>query len=521
MKISLETKIILSLGVVLSTLLAVYAYTDMSYEKSMTYRMVYRQLESLTNTIQKSLIKDMRSGRGTDVQEILELVGTEPGIDAIRIFDDTGKILKSGRREEVGHEAAPYLREMYRQGKRDSVTYESGKPVIHIVHPIANAPLCNGCHGRKKEIIGVLVLDYSLDDMDSFLSAHKKRLTFALGLTVILVGVLIFLMLKSMVSDPIVRLQAAMAEAEKGNLDISIDVGSGDEIGSLQHNFNRMLSRIKGLNEENLAQQKAIIQKEQELKVSDELARKNAEIAHASKEAVEKNRYYMEMLSFISHELKSPLVVLKGYTSLLVNGDLDELKESQLEAVQAMDRSVDALNEMISNYMDLSRLERGELAPHKRRFSIVDELVRPLMYEYAETLNKSSMSMRIDCTDEEIAMVGDPSLLKSVLGNLVSNAVKYGKPGTDIIVEAGHVNGDVRLAVFNEGEGIPARDLDKVFGRFSRLDNDVTRSRKGTGLGLYLVKVIVELHGGEVVAESKEGSWARIVCTLPSVVQEG
>jgi len=171
--------------------------------------------------------------------------------------------------------------------------------------------------------------------------------------------------------------------------------------------------------------------------------------------------------------------------------------------------------------MDLSRLERGELTPHKRRFSIVDELVRPLMYEYSEALNKSSMSMRIDCPDEDITIVGDPSLMKSVLGNLVSNAVKYGKPGTDIIMEAGYVNGNIRLAVFNEGQGIPAGDLDKVFGRFNRLDNEITRSCKGTGLGLYLVKVIVELHGGEVVAESKEGSWARIVCTLPSVVQEG
>lgn len=519
-KRSLETKIIAILGLVLTTVLSLYALFDITSQREGTYHLIYQQLEALTNTIQKSLIKDMRSGKGSDVQEILEIVGTEPGIVAVRIFDEDGRILKSGRRSEVGQEAPAVLLEMYTAGRRDFVTGEDSG-VLHIVHPIANAPQCNGCHGRTKEIIGVLSLDYSLEPVKGYIVSHTRRLGAVLGVTLLVMGFSIFFLLKRLVNDPIVKLQGAMAEAEGGNLDISIEVGAGDEIGSLKESFNRMLARIKGLNEKNLSQQKAILEKEQELKIREQLADKNAELESANREVLEKNRYYMEMLSFISHELKSPLVVLKGYTGMLASEELGGLEDPQREAVLSMDRNVDALHEMISNYMDLSRLERGELTPRKRRFSVVEELVRPLMAEFSDALAKASMCMRIECADEGLSMVADPALMKSVLGNLISNAVKYGRPGTDIIVEVDYSNSDLRIAVFNEGQGIPAVDRERIFGRFSRLDNEATRSQKGTGLGLYLVRTILGLHGGGVSAESKEGAWTRIVCTIPAGGEDG
>ncbi len=514
-KRSLETKIIAVLGLVLTTVLSLYALYDIAYEREGTYHMVYQQLEVLTNTIQKSLIKDMRSGKGSDVQEILEIVGTEPGILAVRIFDEDGRILKSGKRSEVGQAVPGELLEMYKAGKRDFVT-EGDRRVIHIVHPIANAPQCNGCHGKVKEIIGVLSLDYSLVSVENYIVSHTRQLGAVLGATLMMVGLLIFFLLKRMVSDPIVKLQSAMAAAEDGNLDMKIEVDTNDEVGSLKESFNRMLSRIKGLNEKNLSQQRAILEKEQELRIGEQLAEKNAELESANREVLEKNRYYMEMLSFISHELKNPLVVLKGYTSMLAAEDLGKLEDQQREAVYAMDRNVDALNEMISNYMDLSRLERGELVPQKRVFPVVDEIVKPLMLEFSDALAKSAMSMRIECSEEGLRLAADPSLMKSVLGNLLSNAIKYGRPGTDIIVEVGRSEAGVRISVFNEGEGIPAGQREQIFGRFSRLDNEVTRSRKGSGLGLYLVRTIIGLHGGEVAAESKEGEWARIVCDIPA-----
>ncbi len=166
-----------------------------------------------------------------------------------------------------------------------------------------------------------------------------------------------------------------MGEAENGNLDITIPVGSEDEIGSLQQSFNSMLQRIKELNRENLAQQEDIIRKEQELKLQQAMGEKNRALEAANREILEKNRYYLEMLSFISHELKNPLVVLKGYSSLLLKEDLGELKKAQRDAILSMEKNVDSISEMIANYLGLSRIERGELLPDKTESDLVTDII--------------------------------------------------------------------------------------------------------------------------------------------------
>ncbi len=514
-KRSLEIKVITVLGLVLLGLLAISLAVDLTFEAKDTYQVVFRELEVLANTVQKSLIKDMRDGRGADVQEILEMVGTEKGILAVRIFDNDGKILRSSKRQEIGRAVPGPLVENYKAGNRDFISEEDGFKVFHIIQPIANAPACYGCHGKDREVNGVLTLDYSLEKVESYIFYHKVRMVLLLLVTVLAAGVAIYLLLVKFVTGPIKVMEAAMADAEMGNLDIKIPVNSNDEIGSLQQSFNNMLARIKDLNETTIAQQRDLVKKEQDLQFKGFLEEKNRALEAANNEIVLKNRYYLEMLSFISHELKNPLVVLKGYSSLFLKGDLGELIVPQHEALLAMDRNVDAIQEMISNYMDLSRIERGELRPDIRQLDLVEDVIKPVMQEYRETVEKASAGIRIEGVEDPVKLSGDPVLIKSVLGNLISNAVKYGREGSDIIVNVEDQSGIVKLSVYNEGKGIPDKDLKNIFERFTRLKDEEVRSKKGSGLGLYIVKNIVEMHGGDVWAESKEGAWAKITVTLP------
>ncbi|MBI5696125.1 MAG: HAMP domain-containing protein [Nitrospirae bacterium] len=515
LKRSLETKIILSIGAVLAVLLGLSSAIDSWFETDGTYQVALKEMNVLANTIQKALIKDMREGRSVDVQEILEMVGTEKGIIAVRIFDEKGRILKSTDRFEIGRQAPASDIESYRAGVRDFISDTDGQKVAHIIHPISNAPQCYGCHGKESDVNGVLALEYSLADVESYLFSQRVGVGGLLVVTVLLTSLSIYLLLGRMVNGPLRDMQAAMAAAEEGNLDVRIPVGSEDEIGSLQKSFNNMLARINELNRTTIEQQGDLVKKEQKLQLQQALAEQNRALEAAHKEVVEKNRYYMEMLSFISHELKSPLVVLIGYSDLLLRGDLGELTISQKEALTAMERNVETLQEMIANYLDLSRLERGELELDRRPVELIEEVVKPVMAEYSDLLERATMAMRIETGRQEIRVSADPALLRSTLGNLVSNAIKYGYAGTDIHVEVEAGPHEVRLSVMNDGPGIPYEQLDKVFDRFTRLDVESTRSQKGSGLGLYIVKQIVELHGGKVWAESKAGSWAKITLTLP------
>jgi signal transduction histidine kinase len=514
-KKSLELKIIAALALILALFMTLSSALETWLDTRGTYQIVYQQLDTLANTIQKSLIKDMRTGQSSGVQQILEMVGTEKGILGVRIFDEKGTILKSFDRAEIGKVIDPEVYRHFKAADRDFLSEKDGQRIMHVLHPIANSPACFGCHVRENEINGVLSIEFSLDPTQAHIDDHNKKALIVQFLTIFFVGLFVYILIKRHISGPIMKMKEAMAEAEKGNLDIAIPVRSEDEIASLQQSFNSMLARIKELNQENLAQQEDIIRKEQELKLQQALGEQNRALEAANREILEKNRYYLEMLSFISHELKNPLVVLKGYSSLLLNEDLGELKNAQREAVLSMEKNVDSISDMIANYLGLSRIERGELRPDKTETDLVADLLEPVVNEFKDALNRASMTLRVNAPAAPVSLYADKALMRSVLGNLISNAVKYGMPDSEVLVEAERSGDSVIISVFNEGEGIPREYLERVFERFTRLDNDTTLSRKGTGLGLCIVKEIVELHGGRVWAESKKGSWTRFVFTIP------
>ncbi len=510
LKRSLEVKIVLVLGLVLLGLLTVSSAVDLTLEARDAYGLAARQLDVLADTIQNGLIKDMRDGRSADVQQILESVGTEKGIISVRIFGEDGRILASSKRIETGLLMPAKVVSSYRAGERSLMGYEDGQRVFRVIHPILNAPDCYRCHGNAAEVNGVLALDYSLETVESSVYYHRLRLFILQVATIAAAGLVIYLLLIKFVTGPIKDIEAKMSEAETGNLDLYMPISSGDEIGALQRSFNNMLARIKELNIRTVRQERDLVKKEQEIEFQRSLEEKNRALAAAHDEALLKNRYYMEMLSFISHELKNPLLVLKGYLGLFLKGDLGYLTGQQVEALRAMERNVEALAEMMANYLGLSRIERGELKPEKKQIDLLEDVIRPVMQEYAETLEKASMGMRIEGADEPARLAADPGLIKSVLGNLVSNAVKYGREGRDIIISVGRDGGMARVSVWGEGGGIPPGDLDRVFERFTRLDSEEVRRKKGSGLGLYIVKTIVEMHGGTVRAESGGGAGAGV-----------
>jgi two-component system NtrC family sensor kinase len=227
------------------------------------------------------------------------------------------------------------------------------------------------------------------------------------------------------------------------------------------------------------------------------------------------NRSYMETLGFVAHELKSPVATIMNYVYLMREQKLGPLTEKQGKAMKAIDDGGNHLVEMVRHYLNLSRIENGELSPSRRRVAVLEEVLQPLLDGLEAPVQERRMRVE-NSVGRDVAVEVDPGMLREVFENLVSNAVKYGREDGTIWIRSRSEGHMAEFAVRNEGDGIPEEKRGLLFQKFSRLEDKRTpKLHKGTGLGLFITKHIVESHGGQVAVDSKTGEWVEFRFTLP------
>jgi len=246
----------------------------------------------------------------------------------------------------------------------------------------------------------------------------------------------------------------------------------------------------------------------------EELRRQNLRLEESNAQLTQLNRNYMDMLGFVTHELKNPLNSVIFTAAALRDGYTGPLSEKQKENAERIVRNAKYLEEMIANYLSLSRIEKGEMAVRARAIDLRSDVVDPMLAQVQSQIEEAKMHVE-NAVAGGIALVADPALLRIVLDNLLTNAVKYGRGGGRIEIAGAAADGQVCLSVWNEGDGIREENLPKLFGKFVRLDEPSAKARKGTGLGLFISREIAEKHGGTLKAESQPGHWAKFTLCLP------
>ncbi|MBN1658544.1 MAG: HAMP domain-containing histidine kinase [Anaerolineae bacterium] len=226
------------------------------------------------------------------------------------------------------------------------------------------------------------------------------------------------------------------------------------------------------------------------------------------------NRSYMDMLGFVAHEFKNPLATAIVSLYTVKDGYLGTLNPAQGRLLESLALSLEYLQDLVRNYLDLSRLEKGELQINPTYFPLHTRVVEPVIESVDRARERRGMEI-VDRVPRDKVVCADAGLLRIVLENLIGNAIKYGLDGGTILVEAHEVDKMLALSVQNESQGIPPEQLPRLFGKFSRLDNPEHTRQRGTGLGLYICKEIIEKHGGQIWAESNMGEWVRFTFTLP------
>jgi signal transduction histidine kinase len=289
---------------------------------------------------------------------------------------------------------------------------------------------------------------------------------------------------------PLARLTSAAAALARGEREsIGTSRGDPEEVRALAVAFDRMSDEIH-------AKTRAL-----------EASRARAEKALAD---------YLEVLGFVAHELKSPIGGALSQLELIGSGLVGQAPDGFVRPLAALRRALDYGREISQSFTQLSRAESEGFAVRPRALADFAVDVAALAAgDFASEAESRRMSVGIE--GGPAPAWGDPDLLRVVMDNFIGNAVKYGEEGTEVAVALRPAaGGALRVEVTNRGVGIPADRMGELFGKFHRLHDPQLRSRKGTGVGLYLVKKIVEMHGGTVGVEGEYGRWVRFFFEIPA-----
>ena len=236
-------------------------------------------------------------------------------------------------------------------------------------------------------------------------------------------------------------------------------------------------------------------------------------------ERLKAQRMKDEFVSIVSHELRTPLTSIRGSLGLLEGGVAGELPQKAKELTRIARTNTDRLIRLINDILDLEKMESGQLELRRKTVSL-GGVALDVAKELGPLAAQAGVTLDVQATDEDAVHI-DRDRVHQVITNLVSNAIKFSPDGGVVTVDIEPANGNrLRLRVRDQGPGIAARDLPRLFKKFSQLDSSTRRTKMGSGLGLVISKSIVDAHGGRIWVESEVGSGSDFLVEFPRPISE-
>ncbi|HEV8266969.1 MAG TPA: ATP-binding protein [Thermoanaerobaculia bacterium] len=418
-------------------------------------------------------VSDLAFHDKKEAEKTLAHLKEMPTAELACLYDDAGRLFASYRKAGVARMGAAIPPE-------PGASFEEG--VLRVTEPVVD----------QGERLGTISLEVSTAPLRAAIRGHL--LTFGLLLALLLLlSVGAALLLQRLISRPILDLAAVARQiSQKADYSIRVPKTGEDEIGELCEGFNEMLRQIQ---------------------------RRELDRQRADRRTLEKSHFLANM----SHELRTPLNSIIGFSDVLVEKLKDRLDAREIKFLGNINASGHHLLGIINNILDLSKIEEGKMELVPERF-----LFGELAGEVCRLTRGVSASRKVEIVEElpELPpLQADPIRIKQILYNLLSNAVKFSPENSVVKLAAELVpavksplgEDSLRISVVDHGIGIDASHHEIIFHEFQQVDGSAGRAFEGTGLGLALVKNLVELHHGRVEVESEKGKGSTFTVTIPLV----
>ncbi|MGN0373436.1 MAG: ATP-binding protein [Enterocloster sp.] len=318
---------------------------------------------------------------------------------------------------------------------------------------------------------GSVFIVSNVGDLVPEIKSMRQEMLF-LGIIILVVaGITLTLWVYRSILSPLNKLQEATKKIRDGNLDFTLDVDADDEIGQLCQDFEEMRIRLK----------------------------ENAE------EKIRYDRENKELISNISHDLKTPITAIKGYVEGILDGvaSSPEKLEKYIRTIYNKANDMDRLIDELTFY---SKIDTNKI-PYVFSKINVSQYFKDCVEEVGLDMEARGIELGyFNYVDEDVVVIADAEQMKRVINNIISNSVKYLDKKKGIInIRIKDVGDFIQVEIEDNGKGIAAKDLPNIFDRFYRTDSSRNSSQGGSGIGLSIVRKIIEDHGGRIWATSKEG----------------
>lgn len=515
--------------ILLVCLTTLFTYVTVKFHRDQTMEYVFHSANTLSDVIKNSMHYSMLLNRNEDVYQIITMVGKEPGVEGIRIYNKRGEIMFSTNKAEEKtvvdmHTEACYgchsqeepLQSLTIDNKTRIYNSPRGYRVLGLINPIRNEKGCteNECHAHPpdKTVLGVLDVRMSLNNIDKTIQNAQTQLTLYAAFAIIIMIATSLLFLYRTVNRPVRRLIQGTKEISAGNLEYKIPIYSQDDLGILAESFNKMTISLKSVMEENQRWS-------QELEKRVEEKTEQLKKIHEQILQIEKMASLGKLSATVAHELNNPLEGILTYSKLIIkqlrkNLESDDKRKQITEELEVIIRETERCGNIVKNLLLFSKKQTGEfvLAPLK---DIVSKSLQLVQHHF----RIANIKVKEIYENESIMILCDANQLEQALIALFVNSAEAMPDGGTITIETFCEPDKNRtyIRITDTGLGISAEDLPHIFEPFYT----TKKSGKGVGLGLSVVYGIIERHGGTISAVSTIGRGTSITITLPTCREHG
>ena len=391
----------------------------------------------------------------------------------ILIIDNSGNILLSSSHDDAFNKSYTRIDEKYRKNVMSNHEHlEKGTlgGVYRTDMFTLQVPIVAKA---QNAVIGAIYLSVPVPEMTRAQTQLYKILALSLVL-VVLISMGLSFALSRRISKPIKKIGGAAKQFAQGNFSSRVEFnGKSDniiEINELTQTFNDMAYSLEK---------------------SDDI----------------RNNF----LSDVAHELRTPMTTISGF----VDGILDDTipVDKQRDYLMIVKDEVSRLSGLVNSFLNLTRIETGNQTLEPTNFDI-NEIIRRTLVGLESRIEEKNININLNMESEHQQVRADMNSIRQVLTNLIENAIKFTDPGGEIRISTEVLRHEVKVSVYNTGCGISPEDIKMIFERFYKADKSRSQNREGTGIGLYIVKDILNRHGKNIIVESREGEYAEFTFNL-------